>query len=146
MIRQIVLAVALSAVATWSRTAFAWQSHEHRLFSHAALALQSKRDSLTVTIAPYARIEVKLAMKKGQKAEFIWRANGEGVTYNLHGDGPDAPGGKPFTYKRGESHGEAGEIVAAFDGIHGWAWRNLSEKPVTVTVKAWGQFSNLMKL
>jgi len=143
---QILLAVALLAVASLPRTALARESPEHQLFSYAALSVQSKRDSLTVTIAPYARIEVKLVMKKGQKAEFVWRADGEGVTYNMHGDGPDAPGGKPFTYKRGKSHGETGEIVAAFDGIHGWAWRNLSEKPVKVTVTAWGQFSELRKL
>ena len=109
-------------------------------------AAQTKRDSMTIALEPLARIEVKLVMKKDQKAEFSWTTDGPVVTYNLHGEGPDAPGGKAHTYMRGESKAEKGEIVALFDGIHGWSWRNTSEKPVKITVTAWGQFSELKKM
>ncbi|WP_434478469.1 hypothetical protein [Gemmatimonas sp.] len=36
----------------------------------ATTAAQTRRDSMTVTIAPAKRIEVKLVMKKGEKATF----------------------------------------------------------------------------
>ena len=106
----------------------------------------AKRDSMTITLPPLRRTEVKLVMKKGGKAEYSWRADSADVTFNLHGEGPDAPGGKAHTYVRGSSRAEKGEIVAVFDGVHGWSFRNTTERPVRVTVTAWGQFSQLKKM
>lgn len=111
---------------------------------HAAAA-QAKRDSMTITLEPMARTEVKLEMNKGQRAEYRWKSDGN-VIFNLHGEGPNAPGGKAHSYKRGESKGESGEIIALFDGVHGWSWRNTSDKAVKVTVTAWGQFQQLKKM
>ncbi len=101
---------------------------------------------MVVTIEPTKRLEVKLVMKKGQRAEFEWKTDGTTVTYNMHGEVPTDPSVKAFVYQRGASTGEKGTIEAAFDGIHGWSWRNSSEKPVTITVKAVGQFSEMKKL
>ena len=112
----------------------------------AADALQTHRDSMTVTIAPTKRIEVKLVMKKGQKADFEWKSDGAEVAYNLHAEVPTDPSVKAYSYQRGSSAGEKGSIEAVFDGVHGWSWRNTGEKPVTITVKATGQFSALKKM
>jgi hypothetical protein len=112
----------------------------------ATAAAQAKRDSMTVTIAPAKRIEVKLVMKKGEKATFEWSTNGAEVGYNLHGEVPTDPSVKAHIYQRGSSKGEKGSIEAVFDGVHGWSFRNTTEKPVTVTVKASGQFSALKKM
>jgi hypothetical protein len=112
----------------------------------ATAAAQAKRDSMTVTIAPAKRIEVKLVMKKGEKATFEWSTNGAEVGYNLHGEVPTDPSVKAHIYQRGSSKGEKGSIEAVFDGVHGWSWRNTGEQPVTVTVKASGQFSALKKM
>ncbi len=109
----------------------------------ATVAAQAKRDSMTVTIAPAKRVEVKLVMKKGEKATFEWATNGAEVGYNLHGEVPTDPSVKAHIYQRGSSKGEKGTIEAVFDGVHGWSWRNNGEQPVTVTVKASGQFSAL---
>lgn len=107
---------------------------------------QMKRDSMTVTIDPAKRIEVKLVMKKGEKATFEWATNGAEVGYNLHGEVPTDPSVKAHIYQRGSSKGEKGSIEAVFDGVHGWSWRNTGDQPVTVTVKASGQFSALKKM
>lgn len=112
----------------------------------AIATAQTKRDSMTVTIAPAKRIEVKLVMKKGEKANFEWATNGAEVGYNLHGEVPTDPSVKAHIYQRGSSKGEKGSIEAVFDGVHGWSWRNTGEQPVTVTVKASGQFSALKKM
>jgi hypothetical protein len=112
----------------------------------ATVAAQTKRDSMTVTIAPAKRIEVKLVMKKGEKASFEWATNGAEVGYNLHAEVPTDPSVKAHIYQRGSSKGEKGSIEAVFDGVHGWSWRNTGEQPVTVTVKASGQFSALKKM
>ena len=109
----------------------------------AQAASQVRRDSMKVTIQPTKRIEVKLVMTKGQKADFEWSTDGAEVAFNLHGEVPTDPSVKAHVYARGASKGEKGSVVAVFDGVHGWSWRNTGEKPVTVTVKASGQFSAL---
>ena len=134
--------VAIAAVAVNSLRA---QQQEEPIPSGVVTPTQTKRDSMTITLAPLKRIEVKLVMNNGQKAEYSWSADAE-VTYNLHGEGPKAPGGKAHSYSRGESRREKGEIVALFDGVHGWSWRNTSEKPVRITVTAWGQFQEMKKM
>jgi len=110
------------------------------------VAHQLRRDSMTVTIAPTKRVEVKLEMRKGQRAQFEWRTDGAEVSYNLHAEVPSDPSIKAHVYSRGASRGETGSVVAVFDGVHGWAWRNTTDRPVTVTVKASGQFAALKKL
>ena len=109
----------------------------------AQAASQVRRDSMKVTIEPTKRIEVKLVMTKGQKADFEWSTDGAEVAFNLHGEVPADPSVKAHVYNRGASKGEKGSVVAVFDGVHGWSWRNTGDKPVTVTVKASGQFSAL---
>lgn len=108
--------------------------------------MQARRDSMTVTIQPTKRIEVKLVMKKGQKADFEWKSVGGSVGYNLHAEVPTDPSKPAHIYQRGSSSGEKGSIEAVFDGVHGWSWRNTGEKAVTITVKASGQFAELKKM
>ena len=39
-----------------------------------------------------------------------------------------------------------GELVAAFDGKHGWFWRNRTRGPVTITLKVQGNYTKLEKV
>jgi hypothetical protein len=111
-----------------------------------SVSAQIRRDSMTIDLAPAQRIEVKLVMKKGQKASYEWTSQGGEVTYNLHGEGPSAPGGKAHVYKRGSALSDKGEVTAEFDGVHGWSWCNATEKPVKIKVTANGQFEQLKKM
>lgn len=106
----------------------------------------SRTDSITVTIAPEKRVEVKLVMKQGARATFDWATDGEEVGYNVHGEPLNDPTAAADVYDRGTANAKRGEIIAAFDGIHGWAFRNISETPVTIRVHATGQFSEIRRL
>ncbi|MCG8355846.1 MAG: hypothetical protein MI920_09765, partial [Kiloniellales bacterium] len=87
----------------------------------AAPAVPAWRDEVSYTLAPTEGIEIKLVMNKGARAEFAWTANGPILNYDTHGDG----GGQRITYERGRGVPEqSGDLVAAFDGNHGWFWRN----------------------
>ena len=47
-----------------------------------------------------------------------------------------------MTYEKGRgSTGSEGEIVAEFDGEHGWFWRNRDSADVTVTVRVRGEYA-----
>jgi hypothetical protein len=109
----------------------------------AAVSASGWRDSMTVTLAPGKGIELKLTMRKDQKASYQWSATSPDVTYHLHGEPPNAQPGSAHTYDRGASAGEQGDFVAVFDGVHGWFWRNRSEGPVNITLKTRGDYQLL---
>ncbi len=101
------------------------------------------KDEISVTLKPGQGAEVKLTMLKGAKAEFSWAVAGGAVNYDLHGDG----GGQNISYqkdRRVEKH--SGTLEAAFDGSHGWFWRNRGRKDVTVTLKVRGAYSEVKRL
>ena len=99
------------------------------------------RDEVSYTLAPTQGIEIKLAMAEGGSAQFEWTANGSVLNYDTHGDG----GGRSVTYEKGRGvPGQSGELVAAFDGNHGWFWRNRTDAPVTFTLRTRGDYSRLI--
>ncbi len=56
----------------------------------------------------------------------------------MHGDG----GADSASYEKGRGTAEdSGVLEAAFDGNHGWFWRNRTSEPVTVTLKTDGGYS-----
>ena len=38
---------------------------------------------------------------------------------------------------------QAGALVAAFTGNHGWFWRNRSDAPVTLTLRTEGAYTEM---
>lgn len=106
----------------------------------AETATPEWRDEVSYTLNPGDGIEVKLAMEQGQTARFAWTANGGAVNFDMHGDGS----GQKISYEQGRAVPEqAGELTAAFTGNHGWFWRNRTEAPVTVTLRAAGDYADL---
>lgn len=115
-------------------------------FPSVAAAGGVHRDSMTVTLTPTQRVEVKLAMTKGQRASYQWKVDSGEVFFDLHGEGPAASGSPSQRYGMGSQRSAAGDIVAAFDGVHGWYWENQTTHDMQITVTAWGQFQALKKM
>lgn len=108
----------------------------------AAAQPASRSEEMSVTLKPGEGAEIKLAMKQGAKASYSWIATGN-VNYDLHADGS----GKEISYKKGRGvTKDEGVLTAAFDGSHGWFWRNRTKADVTVTVKASGDFAAMKRL
>lgn len=106
-----------------------------------------RNDEVRVTLKPGEAAEYKLSMREGAKVEFEWTSVGGGVNFDAHGDPVKAPRGFYHGYGKGRnSSGETGELVAAFDGTHGWFWRNRSGQTVTVTLKVRGAYSAIKRM
>ena len=98
---------------------------------------------MSLTLQPNEGGEIKASMRQGEHFVYSWSAEGGKVTVDMHGERPNA--GKEFTryWKDKQQAGDQGSFVAPFDGIHGWFWRNHSDKPVTIKVKVSGFFEKL---
>lgn len=108
-----------------------------------ARAQGARSDEMSVTLAPGEGAEIKLVMVKGAQANYAWTANGAVVNFDTHGDG----GGENISYEKGRGVAEdEGVLEAAFDGNHGWFWRNRTDAPVTVTLKANGAYSDIKRM
>ncbi|ACE92353.1 hypothetical protein [Rhizobium phaseoli] len=102
-----------------------------------------RQDEMSVTLQPGEGAEIKLTMTKGAKANYAWTANGGKVNFDTHGDG----GGENISYEKGRGVAEdSGVIEAAFDGNHGWFWRNRTSAPVTLTLKTGGAYTDIKQM
>jgi len=103
------------------------------------------RDQMQVVLAPGEGAEVKLAMTAGQKANFTWTAQGGVVNFDTHGDG--GTGGESTSYEKGRGvAADEGVLEAAFNGSHGWFWRNRSEATVTITLRTAGDYAQIKRV
>ncbi len=103
-----------------------------------------RTDSMTVTLKPGQGVEIKLDMVKGAKAKYEWTTSGGGLNFDVHGDNAS----KAFiSYKKGtNAEQDSGELVANFDGSHGWFWRNRTNGDVTVTLKTNGEYTDIKRV
>ncbi len=109
-----------------------------------AIEGDTRSDVTTVTLAPGEGAEIKVAMSDGAQVDFDWSVDGGHVNYDTHAD---APGISYHGYGKGrESTGKNGTLVAAFDGSHGWFWRNRSGGTVTVTLRTDGAYTEIKRV
>lgn len=103
-----------------------------------------RSDQTEVVLKPGQGAEVKVAAAKGVRIGFNWSVRGGIVNYDTHAD---APGIDYHGYGKGQqSRGETGTIVAAFDGKHGWFWRNRTENSVTIVLKTSGAYTDIKRV
>lgn len=110
--------------------------------SPASAQTASRQDVTTLTLTPGQGAEIKLVMKAGAKADYSWTVSGGVVNFDTHGDG----GGKSISYEKGRAvPGDDGVLEAAFDGNHGWFWRNRGSADVTLTLKTSGAYAEIKR-
>ncbi len=101
----------------------------------------SRSDEVSLELAPGEGKEVKLVMTAGDQADFHWTANGGLLNYDQHGDG----GSRKISYEKGRGEPEGnGVMEAAFDGNHGWFWRNRTDTVVQLTLRTSGAYLELI--
>ncbi|MEW6016945.1 MAG: transmembrane anchor protein [Pseudomonadota bacterium] len=103
----------------------------------------AKVEEVTITLAPNQAAEFKAEMRKGATVDFRWSTDGPKLNFDTHGDGQ---GIKYHGYAKGSEAASEGQLTAAFDGAHGWFWRNRAGKPVTLTLRVSGDFARLKRV
>lgn len=103
-----------------------------------------KSDVTELTLAPGEGKEIKLAMREGARVAYRWTVAGGVVNYDTHAD---RPGLSYHGYAKGTAQAsDEGTLVAAFDGMHGWFWRNRGREPVTLTLTTRGDYQELKQV
>ena len=109
-------------------------------------ASAARVDTTLVTLAPGKGGEVKLAMPRGSRATYVWRITNGVVNYDMHGDSINAPKDWFVSYKKEQRvAADSGELVAGFNGNHGWYWRNRGSRDVLVQLITRGTYTKIDK-
>ena len=101
-------------------------------------------ESISIMLAPGEAAEVKLTMIKLARATYSWTVDTGHVNFDTHGDNADI-GYHNYSKAKAVSADE-GELIAAFDGSHGWFWRNRSNETVNVTLNVSGEFTAMKRV
>ena len=112
------------------------------------LPAAGKTDEVMLTLKPGQAAEIKLSMLKGAKVTYKWVVRGGGtVNFDTHGDSTKAPAVNYHGYGKGrQSTGDEGTLTAAFDGNHGWYWRNRSNEDAVLTLSTQGAYSAVKRV
>lgn len=114
--------------------------------STAAAGAASKTDETRIALNPGQGREIKLVMREGARVQYSWSTDRGVVNYDTHADSVN-PRRDYHGYAKGVGvASDSGELAAAFDGSHGWFWRNRGKEPLTVTLKTTGEYSALKEV
>lgn len=103
-----------------------------------------RSDVTQVALQPGQGREIKLVMREGARVNYEWTVEGGVVNSDTHADKPGTP---YHGYAKGRNQAsDRGVLVAAFDGKHGWFWRNRGRQPVTVTLRTDGDYRDLQEV
>ncbi|MGH1378731.1 MAG: transmembrane anchor protein [Alphaproteobacteria bacterium] len=105
----------------------------------------NRNDQIQITLAPDEGTEIKAKMKKGSIVNYEWWTNGKKANFDVHGDSKKLKINYHKYYK-GSDSSKSGKLTAAFDGSHGWFWRNRSDAPMTITLKVNGDYSGIKEM
>jgi len=105
-----------------------------------------QRNQMVITLKPNEAAEIKLDMRKDAQVSYQWTSSGP-VNVDAHGDPTNAPKGFYHGYgKDRQITAKEGIIQAAFDGKHGWFWRNRGTKSVTIRLDTNGQYMTIKRV
>ena len=145
--KEVAADAAADAAAAAAADAAGADTADTEIKAGASISLDSAWRHVTIIpLAPGDGKEVKLVMKQGDDAQFVWEAVGGVVNHDTHGDSTGAPNSY-VNYRKGTAvSADSGVLVAAMDGSHGWFWRNRSDRPVAVTLRTRGAYAELKKM
>ena len=95
-----------------------------------------KADSREFTIGAYGTLEFKYQLAGGAAMLYEWRAT-EPVSFDFHTEREGVPDAGD-TFEKGEASQKRGAYVAPYAGIHGWYWKNNTEREVTIALTSTG--------
>ncbi len=103
----------------------------------------NRTDEMKITLAPDQGTEVKVTMRKGDKVNYVWFTDTGVVNYDVHGDSKELNINYHGYGKGKATPRQEGVIEAAFDGHHGWFWRNRTSGNVVITLQTNGAYTDI---
>jgi hypothetical protein len=108
-------------------------------------ASTERSDTLSLTLQPGQGAEIKAVMRPGDTMKFSWMADNGPLFFEFHGDETGKPSSDFTSYEKATRQRSEGTFEAAFDGKHGWYWKNRTEQPIRVQLTTSGVYQSIAK-
>jgi len=102
---------------------------------------QKSVDVIEVVVPAGRGVEYKFVMTQFKKMEYTWETDGEPLFFDLHGEPEGDTTGYYESYAIATLTEMKGSFTTPFTGIHGWYWKNTSDKPVVVKLNVSGEYT-----
>lgn len=106
----------------------------------------ARTDELELTLPPKKGAEIKAFMKSGEELTFEWTTGGPALYFDFHGEALDAPEDVFTSYETGTQSEASGSLRPAFDGRHGWYWRNDTDATIVVRLQTSGGYDDVRRM
>jgi hypothetical protein len=103
-----------------------------------------RSDKIAVTLEPNEGKEIKLTMTKGSTVDYKWYTDGGKANFDSHADSKKLEI-EYHNYQKGQLEESEGDLEAAFDGNHGWFWRNRTSETMIVTLEVNGNYTDVLQ-
>ncbi len=114
---------------------------EKQLFVPLKEANIEWQETINISIPANKGIEYKFTAEKDASFSYSWKTeNGEEIFFDFHGEPKGDTTGYFKSYKEATNNNSSGKLTAPFEGTHGWYWANKTSEPVTVILKAVGDY------
>ncbi|TVO75096.1 HupE/UreJ family protein [Sedimenticola selenatireducens] len=100
-------------------------------------------ETISITLPPRGEKEYKLYLTKGAVLTYSWKTDGEELYYDFHGEPAGDTTGAFKSYQTNTMSSASGQLLAPFEGTHGWYWKSSSNSIVTITLNVQGGYSRL---
>ena len=101
---------------------------------------QFQQNQVTVSVPPNMGVEYKFSIQKYGNLSYEWATNGEPLYFDFHGEPKGDTSGYFESYAIATTHEMQGSMTVPFEGVHGWYWKNVSDKEIVVTLKTQGNY------
>jgi hypothetical protein len=101
-----------------------------------------KTDSRDIVLAPGGDIEIKYHLRRGATMLYSWKATAV-VPFEFHGEPDVKPNPQYYESHEKDDAGKMeshGTFVSTSTGLHGWYWKNPTDREVTVHLVTAGYF------
>jgi len=99
-----------------------------------------QKDQTTILVPANSGVEYKFQMKQYAHLTYEWSSSGAAVYFDFHGEPKGDTTGYFKSYTIATAAEVQGSMTVPFEGVHGWYWKNTSDKEITITLKTNGQY------
>ncbi|VAV93762.1 hypothetical protein MNBD_ALPHA01-485 [hydrothermal vent metagenome] len=100
---------------------------------------------MEVILAANESTEIKLKMKKGKQIKYVWHSDSGAAFFDMHADSKIMDIDY-HSYGKGTEQQRDGILIAAFDGSHGWYWKNRTPQTMTITLQTNGEYLSIQEM
>ncbi|MFQ3209317.1 MAG: hypothetical protein ACI9U5_001969 [Colwellia sp.] len=102
---------------------------------------QKSVDVIEIVVPAGRGVEYKFAMTQFNKMQYQWQTDGTVLFFDLHGEPEGDTTGYYESYAIATLTEMKGSFTTPFTGVHGWYWKNTSDKAVVVKLNVSGEYT-----